>query len=425
MAIIESDNAEISRELHRLDTLVAESGGGIHSDLVIFSEGPSLGLRTRAPMARDREIIRLARGSVLPEDKYEVSLKGEEFIATFPKGSNLSTTQRKLAECMMALYTLTGKAAFQEEVSYLYSIAKYPELIDVLVRGRAHTIEFNKWKPQVVEGLTEEKKREYIAQTFLKTRYLGYNDHVRTSSVSVLMPVIDFLNHHWQGASFIVGQGVRKGDLCVGVRQPIEGSLECYAFYNIMDAFDSLIRYDFVDTLAPVVRSVPVELKVENHGVIRVKAEAGMAKAKSLAPQIADLKRYLPFRNLVEPGVLEVSNLMIPVEGSPLALRRILNLVLMTLTGPAAMSAEQRRAWIREAEAAVIEANRAYYEELEGAAQALIDTRGPDPGLERIAHLARTQAAKIQTYVKTIRSYDAKTSEKDDYAVGAEAMGLR
>lgn len=398
MAIIRSDNPEIEKALVRLEDLVSEGGGGIHSDLVIHCRDGALSLETRERMRPGREIIRLARENLLPSDQYEVEVRGGTFTARFETKSSFTTLQQKLADTMMELYTLTNKAALHRQYSFLLSLSGYPDLLDMVAAGRNMPREMAKWKDRIRNGLSGDDMDEFVAKTFLKTRYLGYQDNVRTFSVSVLMPVIDFLNHHWYGASFAGGMSVRQGDLAVACAQPVESSLECYAYYGIMDPFDALLRYDFIDESSPLMRSVPLVLDAGDAGTIRVDSSLGAVNREPLHKSIADLGRFMPV--VVQDAAAKqvtASHLMIPVNGSPLALRRILAHLLARLSGrgddlPYILS------WVTEAERQVVEANRAYYERLRDAVRAHQAAKPADAGLERLLYLADLQLGRLAGY---------------------------
>ena len=400
MAIIETDNPYIEKELIKLENLVTEGGGGIHSDLVMFSEGGGLAIKTKEPMERGREIIRLSRDVLLPSDKYIVSVKGEDFEIAFPKDSTFSTLQKKIGESMITLYNLTKKVQMQKEFSFLLSVADYPGLVDAIGAGRGLGVNLEEWRKKVHAGLEGDEFNRFISETFLKTRHLGYNDHIRSSSVSILMPIVDFMNHHWNGENFKVGAGVRKGDLAVNTSQPIPGSLECFAFYNAMDALDALLRYDFIDEFAPVVRSVPVSLPAGDFGVIEVSNLPYFTMGKKLPQAVADLNRFLPSMS-VDPKtkILKASHLMIPVQGSPLALRRVLQVLLVNLAGEGNASQEFFATWLRDSEAKVIEQNKTYYKGLLEMIVALVKEKGPSAGLARMQHLCELQLGKIANYV--------------------------
>jgi hypothetical protein len=398
MAIIQAENPDIRRELEKLEDLVSEGGGGVHSELVIRESGGGLSIETSEPMAPDREIIRLSREIVLPTDKCDIVIKNGQFDVTYPKNSNMTTLQRKLMESMLSLYNLTNKVALHEEYSFLLSLKNSPALLERLAQGRPFGSELAKWQESVVKAMPEEKYNEFLKDTYLKTRHLGYNDYVRANAVRILMPIVDFLNHHWHGSTFIMGKGARVGDLSVGCRQLIEGSLECFAFYNVMDSHDALYRYDFVDAFAPVVRSVPLELTVPGEGTIRINSNAGAVDPKKLTKEISDLFRFIPYMaREKDKNLLTASHLMIPGKDSPRALRRILYLLLINLTGRQ-IDKEEALRWIEEVEEQILVKNLEYYNGLLDMIAGLPAEETASFGVQRIRELALLQKSKIEAY---------------------------
>lgn len=399
MAIIEADNPEIGAELRRLEGLVEKSGGGMHSDLILYADHHGLGVRTREPMPRGKELIRLSRKTLLPEDCYNVRVENGAFIVDFQNNAGFSPLQKELTECMIRLYNFTDKVGFQKKVSFLLSIAPYPDLTDHLFRGRHISDLMLKWRPRLEDpSLSEDTLNEFITETFLKTRHLGYEDRIRASNVSILMPVVDFMNHHWEGAAFNVGLGVRPGDLAVMSSQPVPKSTDCYAFYGIMDAFDTLVRYDFIDEGAPVVRSIPLELEAPGLGTIKIDSQTGAVNRKKLEGKLADMSRFIPIMTVDrEKQVLSASHVMIPVKESRRALRRALYILLTNLAGKEVETAIWK-SWVREAEAVILEKNRTYYEELAKLSERFMREKGPDEGLNRIAALAALQLEKLERY---------------------------
>ncbi|HBR68679.1 MAG TPA: hypothetical protein DEA55_04800 [Rhodospirillaceae bacterium] len=400
MAIVETDNPELRKELLALEKLIEQGGGGIHSKVVICDQGGGLSIKTTEPMERGKEIIRLSRDTLLPSDKYNVLVKKDEFRLEIPKNSSLSSLQRQLAETMITLYNLTSKVKLHKELSFSLSLQPYPELIEKIQEGRMFGKNLLNWSDRLQKGMEEDEFNEFVSDSFLKTRYLGYGDYLRTSDVSTLMPLIDFLNHHWQGAAFHVGIGVRKGDLAVTANQVVDGSTECYAFYGPMDALDTLLRYDFIDEYAPVVRSVPIVLEVDGYGAVKVNSTPGIMNQKKLGKQIADLNRFIPTLTLrKDKQFLGVSHLLIPTDGSPKALRRVLYIILANMTGEPEMDKDFYEPWIRRAEAKILEVNNTFYRGLLELTEKIAREKGTGPGLDRVNQMARVQLRKLEQYL--------------------------
>lgn len=409
MIQIRSDNAGIEKHLRALESAIEAGGGGLHSNLMISSHEGVLTIETADDMRAGREIIRLTRETVLPEDQFEVHYNGSSFDYSECEDALLGDEQRRLMEATIGLYNDTNKASLFERDSAFLCLRRHKALFDVVSEGRSLPKHTQEWmgKFDVAGDDDVETRHEFIADGFLKTRYLGYSDDKRVASVSILMPVVDFLNHHANGAGFAVAGAVRAGDLSVVNAQPVEGSRECYAFYGMMDALDSMLRYDFPDTLSPVVRSVPVELDFFGYGRISIGGPTAGNPVKGVSKAMRSVAQFTP--NIFAPSdddrangvILNVPYMFIPVRaGMPLMMVRVLGYVLNDLIrrGDYDLSADDRRAWVKEAEGKILEANKVYYAKLASVAGALQADAPGDHVLDLFSMLAKSQVEKLAGY---------------------------
>ncbi|MCB1531884.1 MAG: hypothetical protein KDJ35_03340 [Alphaproteobacteria bacterium] len=398
MTIVRADNPALEKHLTNLVDLVEQGGGGTHSDLVLQSENGNLQIYTDKEMKPGREIIRLSRAVLLPADQYEIGVQGSDFTVNFPANSRLSELQKNIAQCLIEIYNETNKVELHKKYSFLLSLAQDQELLDRLMKGRVFPDKHKAWIKEIQGAADEATINDFVSTSFLQTRFLGYSDKNRMGNVSVLMPIVDFLNHHWVGSGFSVGKGTRIGDLTVHNSQPFEDSRECFAFYGPMDAFDSLIRYDFADTSAPVVRSIPIELDVPHGGKLRIAALVGAVNSKKLMESIADLHRYLPVMNYIrEENTLKASHIFIPVGSSKHAMRRVLSVFLKNFMHYQGVDIDKEVGddWIKASERKIIQANIDYYEDLKAFAQ----TRSSDSlAVQSAVSLAQSQLEKLKKY---------------------------
>ncbi len=403
MPVIETDNPIIEKELQNITDLVSEGGGGIHSNLLIQCHDGDLRVSTKDHMANGKELIRLSKGVLLPSDQYDVSLLGNEFNVSFPQTSALSTLQRKLAEGMINLYTLTNKASIQKSFSFQLNMGPYPKIMDKLCEARLINKNILDNRKKIENGLKGKELDTFLCDNFLHTRHLGYNDVEKSKSVPILMPVVDFFNHHWSGARFNVSKSIRPGDLIIGNSQPIPDNRECHAFYGVMDSLDSMLRYDFIDQYAPIVRSVPIELDLPNDKKIKVNSNTGAINLKKLTKDVADLDRYLPITDIsTDKNTLKVSHLIIPTNSSQLALRRVLQSLLTKLLDEKDLK-NLPKTWIFEAEQQIIEKNNTYYKELSELVEKTIKERENSSILQQLQDLCRIQTEKLKLYKPPVK----------------------
>lgn len=405
MVHIRADNPEIEKEITRLVDLIEDGGGGFHSKMLIVSQGSDLSIETIEPMDRAKELIRLSRSLLLPTDQCDISIKGDEFVVEHRAQSVLRDDQREIFDTMFNLYNLTGKVAFQREVSLMLNLKPHGKLFDKLMSARDIPEGYKKTVDEIGKELDGGNTDNVLPDIFMKTRHLSYNDHVRVSSVSIIMPVIDFINHNWNGSVFMNPDGPRRGDLVVNNSQPMEDSLECYAYYGAMDSLDTLVRYDFVDTSAPILRSVPLEIPVFDWGKINIGAAFGGNFQGKLPAKMQPLKTYFPLVKKEEgENAITTKFLLIPHGVSPRALRHVLSFLLTSFMQECGiaedLAQEKREEWIEGAEELVLSKNRAFYEELLSVAS---ETQPVNDGAARnivqsVKALAELQLTKLSGY---------------------------
>ena len=405
MVHIRAENPLIEKEIKNLINLVEEGGGGFYSKMLIESgDAGELSIKTIEEIAGGKELIRISKDVILPTDQCEITVKGDEFVWEFKKGGSLSDLQKKLFDSMFSLYNFSNKVAFQKKVSFFLNMRKHKEIFEKLIEVRNVPKGYQEYIDRVQSGLEEQDVGQFIADTFIKTRQLGYMDHVRQANVSILMPVIDFMNHNWFGASFSAGRGPRAGDLVVNSRQPVEDSLECYAYYGPMDAMDTFMRYDFADLQAPAVRSVPVDLDVLGLGTIKINSNLGGIYNGKITKDMRLITKFMPNTQLDEDKKeLIVSYVFVPYGTSPLALRRVLNHLWAEFFGKLGIkdevSLDQKKNWIRESEDIIIKSNKAHYTDLLSMVRkAQGQKQEPMSALSELEILCDSQLMKLAAY---------------------------
>lgn len=401
MVSIVTENPILEKEIKGLLNILVDAGTGLHSQIVIMEQGGGLSIKTAEPMERDKEIIRLPRNVLMPGDQYIVDIKNNNFVIHYPETSIASDLQRRVINSMYEIYNLCDKVNLHEKYSFLLSMRGCFPLLDYMATERDFISgPYKDWVQMLRVGPSDDQYRKVVANTYVKTRPLGYSDHIRESSVSMIMPILDFMNHHWEGGFFAVGQaGTRRGDLVMHSSQPIKGSTECYANYGVMDAFDSLVRYDFVDEYAPIIRSVSVDFEGPAGDLIRVGSSQGFTFNTELKPEMQDLRRYIPDIK-VKDGALTASHLIIPIGTSVLALARVLNVVIREYNQlhSKTMGEPEIRAWRARMQQHVIEKNKAYYSGILDLISNMPLDQRESFGVSRVKDMADLQIKKLSTY---------------------------
>jgi hypothetical protein len=397
MARIESDNTEVERVLLRLEKLVTNSGGWLHPDLLIRCQEGNLSIELHDGDPGEK-ILGIPSTSFLPVDEMEVSLKDGTFDFHVLRSDALSSVQHHLAETTFALYNLTCKATFHQKNCFDFFMSACPSIGDRLLRAR-RLREFPDDVPNLIsQDLPDRDLENFVRQGFLRSRILSFKDETISGKQQVIVPVMDFMNHHWSGTDFRIGNYPDGRHVVrLDCRQPVEGSHECFASYSTMDALDTFIKYGFIDQFVPLVRSIPLELEIGDLGKIYVSGRIGTVNFKKVVKEAQALGIFFPAMEKKEEDEVTVSHLLIPIEVSPLALRRTLVLSIGLLV-KAPLEESVARELLRNAEWTVLQKNLSFYDSLLDDINQAEQKQGPGRVLDKACELATVQKSKLEKY---------------------------
>lgn len=355
MVSIDADNPNIGRCLHKLLGQLEGIGAAFGDDFTINCESGNISIEAR----RDDfggNMITLPQAALLPVKKFELSLENDDIVID-SCDPGLAPETAALMETMMDLYNLTGKIATHRDTSSLLFLSSQPELRDFLLKGRNG--------PTIMKLATISKENindRHIIDIFFKSRTLAFkNIDADSPPDQVLMPVIDFLNHHSKGALFqTIAQGGKRY-LTVRKSQPLAGNeSECFAFYGYYDGFDTWMVYDFVDESALHTRSVMLDIDLPGLGTVKVNAYSAAGKRPHLPAHMQDLRVYVPATLKQSDRYAEINFLIIPGENAPLALKRVLTHLLSEMSPGNPRIPDL----VIHAEEQIIDRNIAYYQGL-------------------------------------------------------------
>jgi hypothetical protein len=222
-----------------------------------------------------------------------------------------------------------------------------------------------------------EPKVRSTAEGFLATRSLGWKPSPdQGDRVQVLMPLIDLLNHHRQGAPYAISDGAMR------IQAAQAGSSECFAHYgHRRDVLDLALHYGHCDHSTPFAHSAPLEITVEGVGTIRVEHQG----------QRAPMHPFDPPRVTLEPNGLRLSHLCCHQEHP----ERVQTMLVLALQGSLKRGGHgeiDARQFAQKGLNAIGEANLHLLNQLAAAAQS-----SPHPGAATLAAAAHRQAFIIQT----------------------------
>lgn len=328
MATFNCEDPVVQSQLDRLATLILNEGGFLHDDLLIEQQGPSLSVSSKLSAASNDVIIQIPRHCLIPIENFNIAAQENGFIIT-PREAIKHPVQIEIAQLMFDVFNQTAKLGFHLLTSPYFCFREEPAIVSALKKLRPNQAEYFEMQEAGHAG-------EAIVSSFLKTRTLSNQRTADEPSSRVLMPFVDYLNHHTQATSY---QFHDKDDgseyLQVHNCKPANDNDEVFVRYSRnLDLIDTYIGYGFRDTLSThdFVRSVPVTLEYEEYGKLVINSAMAPAFMGQLGPRNKDLRRWLPTLSRGEDDrELVASHLFIPCRHSKLALKRALGVLWRSL----------------------------------------------------------------------------------------------
>ncbi len=379
---LETDNSEIEHHLEILVKLCLEGGAELNDRLNIRSFEGDLSISAPAELPTNETLIKLPPTVLLPIPSFELELRDTEISIASISGE-LSATQQKLLESMVAIYNITDKVHRYQSCSTdtLYHLDR-----ELLVRLT---------NTQYVSNYDAWSKENFLLQSFLKSRYLKKKVAENSDEkVSVLMPLVDFFNHHPLAPGF---SGGAKAIKVTRYSDP-EGGEECYVRYGRQDDHQILVGYGYTETRCPAVLSIPMELPIGNTATLKLlRNYSAKHNFKQLPTALNDLAAYLsPVQFSEDKRSLTLGCLRIPPKNAPRAMRRILSFWINRMDHGGTRSEVSRL--VDEAEITIVDKNHSYYTKLLSDLESCAPVPGTEIQVENIKIMARSQLNKIEAY---------------------------
>ncbi|MBN4046499.1 hypothetical protein JYU02_00710 [bacterium AH-315-P15] len=379
------DNQEIEDLLIKMHDLVTSNGGFVHEDLSICARGSNLTIEAPASVAAGDRLITVPKQLLLPSEKFDLRLDGDDICMGSPDGS-LTSLQVTLMEQMLGLYNLTGKMAAHRQTSTSRLFLEDREFFDRVAL------------PTICKRHESIPLKDFDLHTFMGTRHLGIKmnkaDDVRTPSI---MPIIDFFNNNSRSLGFNVDDNAVSIDMSA----PIEGSNECFVRYGKYDAYSLLFGYDYVDPSVLFVASIPMTIELSGFGTLEIARNTSQERRREAPKTLSDLKSILPpIVPYPDENEVWLSYLIVPPPHMPRAMRRILAFAIELLSP--SISRFDRNFYLNDAERQIIEGNLKFYSDLKGYIGSYECKPGLEAIVENVGRVADMQLEKIGNY-----SFDA------------------
>ena len=297
---------------------------------------------------------------LLPTGSFDFDLDGAT-LSAIPVSATLSDRQKKLMKLMMTLFSMGDRVHYHTDSSPWSMYRKCSAVFDKLLAARNST--------DYSERIAKLKNsgKQFRIYDFLKSRTLGFKRASDVPPEPVIMPVIEFANHHHAGSPFnIPVQDGRSMGMVMRKHACVTGSSECFSCYGPYDALDTYLNYGFVDTSVPYVRSVPIRIRLKGLCTLHVGTTQAPVRKEMLPPHLLDLAMFLPMitpRKGSAPA-MDIAPLFISSDND--ALRRVLVIVadIICENFAGAVACRDRSALLQEMERQLVSKNLEYYRQL-------------------------------------------------------------
>lgn len=392
MVDIIADDHLVELKLRELVALAENNGAYFHSEMSIASSENEFRIETKLEPYKTDPVIKIADTFLPRIDDFHIKLEGND-INLEPRSDKVSRLHVDVFEKILELFNLTEKIKAHKKVFPMIALADNKNILEYLNKGTSIA-------DQYYAHLKNDNLDHLITSSFFGARYIKHNYQDGNRVRGAIMPVIDFVNHHGLAITYLNASTepeINEG-LMIRNSKPLPGSDECFVRYNKLDALSAYMSYGFIDMTAPTLRSIPLVLSVRDAGTIKVDADVYTDDVTGLPPEHLDIQYYFPHIKRAEKQELHVGHLMIPSDGNPAPLRRVLQFLINVLSPN--IPKKVLKKLVRKAEEEVLIKNINYYVKLKELLESEIEKTTDGAKFETLNQLIKLQQKSLISYRK-------------------------
>ena len=249
--VIISNQTTATAILQEISQVCARYGAQWHPELRV--EVDTAGMRLLAPPGTSGQLISMPTHLLVPIAGAQWSSSPDALeLLQAPRDSTM--VQRELLNLHIKLYNTTRKLDWW--------VNQHPARL--AEKSREVTLLLEQLKP-----CFQAQAKQSIAEGFLTTRSFDWPSNAEQQQCRpVLMPLIDLLNHHNQGARYRITNGAMQ------IQAKQAGGSECFAHYgNRRDVLDLALHYGHCDLSTPFAHCAPLTTAVDGLGYIRIETQ--------------------------------------------------------------------------------------------------------------------------------------------------------
>ena len=264
-----SDHVEATVLLQKISSLCAAHGAQWNSDLQVEVDQGCM--RLLAPPGSSGRLITMPTALLVPIAGAQWSIFSDELKLLQPP-RDATRVQHELLQLHVELYNTTGKLDWwinNHPARLVETSGKISALLALL-------------KPSF-----KVNPKLSFSERFLATRYLRWRSNSDQSLCNLmLMPLIELINHHEQGAPFRFANGAMQ------IQTKQADGCECFARYGIRrDVLDFALHYGHCDLSTPFAHCAPLTTAVDGLGYVRIKGQGHGAPVHPFDPPRVTLEQ--------------------------------------------------------------------------------------------------------------------------------------
>jgi hypothetical protein len=247
---VDADDPEAWAILEELVALVFAHEGRIDPDAVVVERNHELHLELRTDELPDRPILRVPPELLVPVADIEWTGEG---LTPSGRPAHLSTAAAAALELMLELYRACRKVETFAATSPRVAAASDGRLAQALAATRRAG----------PESIVADPRTAFLDARVIDGRRIAEGPN----GGSLLMPLLDVVDHDPEGAQFLSG----PGGMALRCRRPL-GDRRCFARYGPdRDPLDLAITYGFTSERSRVVNSAPVDVELGGEHRLRIR----------------------------------------------------------------------------------------------------------------------------------------------------------
>lgn len=396
MLKMNTTNATLRNLIEDLHAQLVKMGSYIHPDIEIIENEGQVSLHL-LNTSSDTPLFKIPHAALIPYDLFDLDINGDKIVMD-SHHSGATEEQIKIFETIIALYNVTDKISLHKQTHPWFAFNEHKDILDLLFSAREgrdiDIIQSHIHNPDFYN--------ELVLLTFFKSRLVSCALNKKDSEPQyVVPPLIEFMNHHPQGAGFDMLYHPDASFMQIDAKTPIANNTECFTSYGRFDAMDSYLHYGYVNEDAKFLRSIPLHLNILGLGDFTIRSLDLPVHKSDIPDSLKGLDFYMPRITIDhEKKSAELSHLFIPHENARYSLRRILEYTLSLLA--ADMPEEKRFAYIGLIENEVMQANSDFFSKLNYQIEKKKAKKAPKNSIKLISKIASTHIEKYKNIIETI-----------------------